>query len=1029
MNIRPVFDFEHPEWQDPGLLQRNREKPHAYFIPFASAEQALEGVRGQSPNFRLLNGSWKFSYYSRWYDAPQDFYTETYDASGWDELPVPSNWQMHGYDVPHYSNVEYVIPLDPPYVPNDNPAGLYARSFTLPAGWDSAQKDIFLNFEGVDSCFYVFLNGTFVGYSQGSHLQSEFDITAALRPGQNSLRIMVLKWCDGTYIEDQDSYRLSGIFRDVYLLARDKTRLSDIFVRSEIQPGGAASLSAALSFSGPVEAGDAVSLYGPDGALLETQALTPGQKELSCCFALSAPQLWTAETPSLYTFVVQSGSEYISVEAGVRTVTITVDGALTVNGAPVKIKGVNRHDTHPDLGHYTPLEHMKRDLVQMKRHNVNAVRTSHYPNAPEFLRLCDRMGFYVIDETDLEAHGAARDIPDYFAQSPAWHDAFLDRMERMVERDKNHACVIIWSLGNESFMGQNHIDMAEWAKQRDGSRPIHYEMAQTGCLEDGREHHCIDIVSRMYAPIEWLGEFLEAHTEKRPLILCEYAHAMGVGPGDLEAYWQLIYRYPQFIGGCVWEWCDHAVRRKTPDGKEFFVYGGYFGDFPTERNFCCDGLNDPDRVPHTGLLELKQVLRPVRVQAKDLAAGTVTLRNMLDFSSLDALALVWKVTRDGKTVRQGRVETLTAAPRQEQTLTLPYTLPREDAAEYFLELSFVQKYDTEWAQAGYELGFEQLALPVEFRAPAPVNPAPFLAVEETPVSITLRGEDFTYVFSRFQGGFTEMSIGGVPMLSAATGISIWRAPLDNDRALQPEWNAWYMSTAVTHVYSARVIEKTPARAVIEVQCAHGGKSMPPLLRATQRYTVFGSGEIAVEITADVNEKLSCLPRFGLEFLLPAGSEYLRYYGLGPQENYSDMRQSARVGLYDSTVDAEYLPRIMPQDTGNHTAVRWAAVYDQSGRGMLFKAAGPADGFTFSALHYTARDLERAQLTTELARRDETVVHIDYKQHGAGSASCGPMLAEAYRFNEKQFSFRFSFRPLFIENVNLAAEARRPLPNA
>ena len=1012
------FSVDSFDWQNPAVLARNREKPAVPVIPYSSGETALGGIKGQSPYYRLLDGDWAFAYYDRYDRVPREFYESGFDVSGWDTLQVPANWQMFGYDVPQYTNAAYPIPVDPPYVPAENPAGLYVREFTRPASWEG--KEIFLHFEGVNSCFYVWVNGRMIGYSQGSHLPSRFNVTDAVAPGRNRLAVMVLKWCDGTYLEDQDFYRLSGIFRDVYLVARDRQHIRDVFVKAEPdETYRTAVVRAEIELSRPEGADIACRIIGPAGRTA-AQAVVRAQGGSAVCeVALSDVRAWTAETPYLYTLLLSLGNEIVPVPFGVRKIEVAPDGALLINGAAVKLRGVNRHDSHPDLGHYTPVEHIKRDLMQMKRHNINTIRTSHYPNTPEFLSLCDRYGFYVVDETDLETHGIAVKSETALTDDPAWRDAYLDRVQRMVERDKNHPCVIFWSMGNESFMGRNHIAMAQWTKRRDPGRLVHYEAAFRGCLEDGKDSRCFDVVSRMYPSVDWCREYCESDGDMRPLFLCEYSHAMGVGPGDLKEYWDAVYRYPRFIGGCVWEWCDHAVRRKTPDGKKFFVYGGYFGETPNSGNFCCDGLNYPDRQAHTGLKEYKKVIQPVRIEAEDLACGRLRVTNRYDFSDLSNLELTWKISREGETLRQGRRE-VSARPHESVPVDLAYSLPEAGCGECYLDVSFVQKYDTDWEPAGYEVAFEQFQLPVP--AVALEQPDAYGPVEIAQEGGRLRitGENFSYVFGTASGSFERLKMGGVEMLAAMPKLSVWRAPTDNDRNIQAAWRKEGLDSAFTRVYSCWVDEPSGDRVSIYVSCAHGGKSVEPALRARIVYTVFGNGEVRVETQADVRENLIHLPRFGFEFAMPAGNEYLQYFGMGPQENYTDMCRSARMGRYRSTVDAQYEPYIKPQETGNHTGVRWAAVYDNSGRGLVFKGA---DRFHFSALHYTPEDLDRAKYTRDLTRRDETVVHIDYRQDGIGSNSCGPALNPAYAFDGKHFAFRFAFRPVFLENVDLPREGR------
>jgi beta-galactosidase len=724
----------------------------------------------------------------------------------------------------------------------------------------------------------------------------------------------------------------------------------------------------------------------------------------------------------LYTAVLISEGEAVSVKFGVRKIEIAENGALLINGVAVKLKGVNRHDSHPDLGHYTPIDHMVKDLMQMKRHNINTIRTSHYPNTPEFLNLCDKYGFYVVDETDLETHGIHIAEHTYFTDNTKWKSAFLDRVQRMVERDKNHPCIIMWSMGNESFMGKNHIEMANWAKSRDKSRLIHYEGVFSGSYEDDvRDNDCVDVVSRMYPKTEWCEDYCKSRKDTRPLFLCEYSHAMGVGPGDLKEYWDLIYKYPNFIGGCVWEWCDHSVRQKTDDGREFFVYGGYFGEMPNDGNFCCDGLNFPDRNAHTGLLEYKKIIQPIRVDAVDLTNGSVKITNHYDFTSLLNFEMNWKITRDGKTALQGRIDELQIKPHECEVVTLSYTIPQSDSAEYYLNLSFVQKCDTDWEPAGYEFAFEQFKLPVELiiiQSSILINP---INIEETNGKVKICGENFEYLFNSSEGSFESIKMGGVQMLASMPKLSIWRAPIDNDRNIKWEWHEQAIDNAFTRVYQCKIAKQSETAVNIKVSCAHGGKSVEPALKAEVSYTIYGNGEVAIKIIADVRKNLTYLPRFGMEFWMPKDNENLQYFGMGPRENYADMCHSARMGLYESTVGEQYEPYIMPQETGNHTNVKWACVSDISGRGIIFKSH--SSSMNFSALHYTAEDLDKANLTIELKRRPETIVHIDYKQTGIGSNSCGPALNEAYAFSQKHIDFTFSIKPILIENFNLTEEGR------
>ncbi|MEG0578566.1 MAG: glycoside hydrolase family 2 TIM barrel-domain containing protein, partial [Niameybacter sp.] len=797
-----------PEWQNPTLLQINREPARAYYIPFGTCEDALAHHKGTSPYYKLLNGTWKFSYYDTYIDAPNNFHDVDYCSEDWASIPVPSNWQLHGYDKPHYTNVNYPFPVNPPYVPNENPAGLYIKEFTLPTKWDG--QDVFINFEGVNACFYIWLNGTFIGYSQGTHLPSEFNLTDSLVKGTNKLAIKVLKWCDGSYLEDQDFYRLSGIFRDVYLLARSPLHVRDFFVKPTLDATYTnGTLDVSVAFSAPFEGSFTASLFDADHHLVATTTCSQTQ------FTFDLPNVnkWTAETPYLYTLVLEHKGEYIPTQVGFRTLEVAPNGAFLVNGVAVKLKGVNRHDSHPDLGHYTPMQHMIDDLLIMKRHNINTVRTSHYPNAPEFLRLCNQYGLYVVDESDLETHGTQAAINcNILSNDPVWKDAYLERVIRMVERDKNHPCIIMWSLGNESFFGTNHIAMSEWTKNRDTSRLVHYEgtvhfRGQTaiGCEEE-KVHPCVDIVSYMYASQEDLIAESEVTNDSRPYFLCEYSHAMGVGPGDLKSYWDLFYQHPRLIGGCVWEWCDHSVRQNDGN-QDFFVYGGYFEEFPHDGNFCVDGLVSPDRKPHTGLKDYKYIIQPVHVEGSDLAHGLITLINRYDFLDLSTLQLEWTITKDGAIYETGIVSDLCIAPHASHTLQLGYTLPTKVDGDFFLNLSFVQKAATPWAERGYEVAFSQLELATASYLEVAVTDS--LQVEEDARYITFTGDAFNYRFNKFCGSFESLQTNGVELLANCPEPSIWRAPTDNDRNIQHGWYHQMMHCATPHVYQVALVESTP----------------------------------------------------------------------------------------------------------------------------------------------------------------------------------------------------------------------------
>jgi len=1011
--------FVEKYWENPDILHINCEEPHAYSIPYESEEKAAKGLRGMSKYFMSLNGSWKFKYVNSVNDIEDGFYSEKFTAEGWADLPVPSNWQMHGYDKPNYTNFNYPFPFDPPYVPDDNPAGLYLRDFTYDAG---DGKESYLVFEGVDSCFYVWVNGRFVGYSQVSHMTSEFNISEYVKTGKNRIAVMVLKWCDGSYLEDQDMWRLSGIFRDVYILKRDRVHIADTFVTTELDEDfGSGVLKCRVSISEDSIVKLKTVLKDPHGQII-FDGVNEIKKQGEIRISVSAPQLWSAETSQLYSLYLYNGDEVILHKVGFRRVEIK-DSVILVNGKAVKFKGVNRHDSHPELGHTTPLYHIRNDLLLMKRHNINAIRTSHYPNDPRFLELCDELGFYVIEEADLECHGAgsAGDI-HMISNDPGFEKAYLDRMVRMVERDKNHACIVMWSLGNESGYGVNHIKMAEWAKNRDATRLIHYEGA-TGWGRSGLDTSCIDVYSRMYPSIGEMEKLLEDEREKRPIILCEYCHAMGNGPGDLKDYWDLMYKYDRFSGGFVWEWTDHAVRTSAAGCVEYYAFGGDFGDKPNDGNFCLDGLVYPDRRPHTGLLELKNVIAPVRTEAVDLKNGRIKVTNLNYFTDLSQFTLDWKVEKDGEAVEYGRIDDLNAGPQESTVLTLPYTLPQKADGRYFLLVSYTQKNFTKWADKGYEVAFAQFELPVGKPAKAVCNKTemPVLVIKESSEEIEIEGIDFRYVFNLYYGAFREICFNGVPMIASRPHFNVWRAPTDNDRYIAEKWREEGFDRLNTKVYSVKVTSRDEKHITICTEFSLGGYIKKPVLRGKACWTVYGSGDIILDTRVAVREDVPYLPRFGLQLVMPAGNELVQYFGYGPHENYIDKHRSTWKSRFEATVDQLHEDYLMPQENGSHYAAEWAAVSNKTGVGLLLVGM---DDFSLNTSHYTPEDLTEARHPHELKKRAETIVNIDYMQSGIGSNSCGPELLPQYRLSQKDIAFRVRLKPIFIDDTDLIEEANK-----
>jgi len=998
-------------WEDLEIMHVNRLASRAYYIPYADTNTAIWKKRGSSPYYQTLNGSWKFKYYKSIKLVDGSFYNADYKTEDWDDLTVPSCWQVNGYDQCNYTNVNYPIPCDPPYVPNENPAGSYVRDFNVSENWNGKSK--YVVFEGVNSCFYLWINGEFVGYSQGSRMPAEFDITRFVRTGRNKMAVLVLKWCDGTYLEDQDQWRYSGIFRDVYLLSRDEAHVTDVFIKQNLSPDfSSVRLDCQIETVGSCEV--TAELADANGKVIDKDSAAisiNGNVKLE----LQNPVLWNAETPYLYKLFVYSGEEVLVFNVGFRKIEI-IDGVFSINGKAVKLKGVNRHDSHPELGQTVPLEHMKKDLMLMKRHNINTIRTSHYPNDPRFMDICDEYGFYVIDEADLECHGVhsagewESGAFHMLTRDTKWEKAFLDRAERLVERDKNHPAVIIWSMGNESGYGLNHIAMAKWTKSRDNSRLVHYEGA-ADIYKGSTDTECLDMESRMYASTEYIEEYAKKEENKKPLFLCEYCHAMGNGPGDLKDYWDIIYKYPKLMGGCVWEWCDHGIKTATPDGVEFYAYGGDFGDKPNDGNFCLDGLVYPDRKPHTGLLELKKVIAPIRVEAEDLRAGKIRVTNLFDFSDLPDIAMYWKVEIDGQTSQQGEITQLQISPQSSKVYELDYSIPEISENRYFLIISFVQKKETYWAEKGYEVTFEQFELPVEKAVPAKKQNIPSIKIEEKDNLLTIEGFDFCHIFDLQEGAFTKISKNFADMITQLPKFNIWRAPTDNDRNIKNKWMKEGYERAVTHVYDANITNISNTSVEIAVVFSLGGYSKLPVLNGKAVWTVTGTGEISLIVKVKVREDLIFLPRFGLQLMMPAGTEEVEYFGFGPHESYMDKKQSVKKSRYLRNVDELFENYLVPQENGSRYGTEWAVISNELGMGLKFTSQ--AD-FSFDAAHYTPEDLTAAEHPYELKKRKETVVNIDYKMSGVGSNSCGPELLEKYHLNEKEFEFDLTITPVFKE---------------
>ncbi|NQX58616.1 glycoside hydrolase family 2 TIM barrel-domain containing protein [Paenibacillus qinlingensis] len=1024
------------DWENHKLLQRNRLPARAAFIPFADDESALFNERELSPYYVPLNGNWKFNYAPTPAHAPLSFHLEAFDASDWDDLSVPSCWQMHGYGKPHYTNVVYPFPVVPPLVPTDNPTGSYRREFTVPAGW-SGQR-ITLHFEGVDSAFFVWVNGKEIGFSKGSRMPSQFDITDFVHEGTNVLAVRVMQWSDGSYIEDQDMWWLSGIFRDVYMTAAPQTHLYDFSVRTLLDSEYRdASLEVRLSLRSSNGEKKAVRVElqlldasgrQVEGGLAEgfvTGGVLKQEQESLFTLPIVKPRKWSAEDPYLYKLLIrvidETAQQVTSTRVGFRSIELS-GGLLLVNGTPIKFKGVNRHDHHPDLGRTIPIESMLRDVLLMKQHNINAVRTSHYPNDPRFYDLCDEYGLYVIDEADLECHGFHRtDNSNQLSDDPEWEPAYLDRIERMIERDKNHPSIILWSLGNESYYGCNHAAMYRWAKEHDPTRLVHY-------AED-REAATADVYSTMYNRIWQLHELGQREDLDKPHIVCEYAHAMGNGPGGLKEYWEVFYTYKRLQGGFVWEWVDQGIRQRTSDGQEFFAYGGDFEETPNDMNFVIDGLVNPDRVPSAGLLELKKVMEPVIIEALDVQAGMVMLTNRYDFVHLDHLRLVWHVMADGKVVSSGKSELPEIAPGSTGVVNIHYVLPErlQPATDYWLNVGIVLDADTTWADAGFEVAWSQFELPNKSEIKPTIELSDYapLSVTKNGVMLEVRGGEFELQFDCVYGIIAGWSQGGVRLLEEGPRLDLWRAPTDNDMRPIGDWR-----TSLADDQRATVLWKLKGlhwlqHRVMSVDWSLNGSGTivtitcrvrvaPPILKwsvdTLYTYTIYANGDVTIAVNGSIEggDAPATFPRVGLRMALPNGCERAEWYGRGPGETYADSKQAAKFGIYRRTVRELFTEYIVPQENGNRTDTRWLAMTNEQGAGLL---ATGSPQFGFTARRYTSDDLEKAKHTYDLKERDRIFLHLDLAQNGIGSASCGPGVLPEYVLKAEDFHFQIHLTPM------------------
>lgn len=1002
-------------YEDLDFLHEHTMPPRAYYIPASRRMEDLVEHREASDRVQMLNGMWKFRYFESIYDVRDAFYESGYDTSDFDEIPVPGVWQMAGYDTHQYTNFRYPFPFDPPYVPQDIPCGAYVHTFSYAK--DKKAPKVYLNFEGVDSCFYVWVNGVYTGYSQVSHATSEFDVTDVIEEGENTIAVLVLKWCDGSYLEDQDKFRMSGIFRDVYLLKRPEKAVQDYRITTEITEACA---KITLDISYYQETPVTVSVEDAAGTVAAQAVIS---KAGTVTLEIANPELWNTEHPYLYTLILQSADETIVDAIALRTVAIQ-NRVLYFNGQAIKLRGVNRHDSDPVTGFTVDVAKIRKDLVLMKEHNFNAIRSSHYPNAPYFYQMCDRYGFLVCDEADIEAHGPfmlyRKEDTDYnrfkkwnekIADDPAWEQAILDRVKRMVARDKNRFCIIFWSMGNESAYGCNFEKALAWTKKYDPSRITQYESARYRNYDVTYDYSNLDLYSRMYPALSEIEEYLEKDGSK-PFLLVEYCHSMGNGPGDLEDYFQIIQKDARMCGGFVWEWCDHAIAHgQAENGKTKYYYGGDHGETIHDGNFCMDGLVYPDRTPHTGLLEYKNVYRPVRVVSYDEKTGRLVLHNYMDFDDISDYAdILYEITVDGLCVQKGVLDEVSIAPHSDGVMTLKLDIPQ--SGKVYLKLRYQLKKELPLLPAKHELGFDEVLLAnVDGRNQTAVKwlteaeEKNEISVSETDTEITLKASDFTYAISKRTGLFTKLQYAGRDYLNHPMELNIWRAPTDNDMYIRAKWENAHFHEAYTRAYKVETIQNQYGVIVM----SHVGVVAPTvqkILDVELVWKVESSGRITASMEVSKDAEFPELPRFGVRVFFNKNLSEASYYGMGPQESYRDKHRAASHGLYRSAVKDLHEDYIMPQENGSHFDCDYVELYN----GRYGIAAVSETPFSFQASNYTQEMLAQAKHNYELEESDSTVLCIDYALNGIGSNSCGPEVLAAYRFDEKEFQFGFTLVP-------------------
>ena len=1029
------------DWENSEIFGINKEETHNTSIPFATIEQAKEANWETSPYYKSLNGDWKFNWVPKPADRPIDFYKPEYNISTWDEIPVPGNWQMYGYGIPIYVNIKYpFVVVNPPFIPADNnPVGSYRRNFNVPENWDG--REVFIHFAGVRSAFYIWVNGKKVGYSQGSMTPAEFNLTPYLEKGNNTLAIEVYRWSDGSYIEDQDMWRLSGIYRDVYLFSTPKIHLRDFFIKTELDENYKnAQLKINVELKNysnddfddiSVEAlllDDVGNQVGTSIKKSNISVSKDGKVKIELDQSIPNPKKWTAETPNLYQLILLLRNyedkiiETAESKMGFKKVEIK-NSQFLINGKPTLLKGTNRHEMHPRYGQTIPRETMIEDIKLMKQFNINTVRTSHYPNDPYWYKLCDEYGIYVVDEANLESHGASDILPK---SDPKWKAASIDRIKSMIQRDKNHPCVVMWSLGNEAGSGDNFLAMRDYAHEADPSRLVHYE----------GYNEAADVFSRMYPNIPSMINYAEGENSK-PYFICEYVHAMGNGCGNIQEYWDVIESNPIFMGACVWDWADQGLYKKDDNGTEYFAYGGDFGpeDIPSDGNFCINGLILANREISPKIWEIKKVYQNIKVEPVDILSGKVAILNKFSFTNLNKYNAKWEVKEDGIVIQNGELGKLNIQPLKEKIVKIPIQkIVVKPGAEYWLKVRFLETEDNLWVGKGFEIAWDQMQIPLDVPKAdvLTLSKKSNTKVVENEISLTITGDAFQIQFDKRNGIINSIKYNEKEYLNAETDIvpgpqlQLFRAPLDNDAKVKHDWKKHQFDKMKSSLKNFEVTHGENNSVRIETDINYRTSERASLLHRSI-YTILNNGYIAIENQFIPEGELPTLPKIGVSMIINPAFEQLKWYGRGPNENYSDRKTSAAIGKYSSTVEEQYFPYVKPQATGSKQDVRWLMLSDSDKNGLMI--VNNSYPFSFSALHYSQVALSNAKHTNELQRNVEIFLNIYASERGVGNASCGPEILEQYKVKPKPLYFSYSIRPINEEVKSAEELARKKLPVA